>query len=110
MRRWPTSACGDAGRVGSLVVAAETPIFDNWTSLSFKRAMGNRTTPGTSWMAPSWVADHNRRLTAYIILQSYYDNSSRFFLEGNDSTQYADDHREYGDAATLRDTILASLL
>lgn len=61
-------------------------------------------------MAPQWVSDHNRRLTAYIILQSYFDNSSRFFLEGVDSTQYADDHREYGDAATLRDTIMAALL
>jgi hypothetical protein len=93
-----------------VATSAETPIFDNWTALSFKRAMGNRSTPGTSWMAPSWVSDHNRRLTAYIILQSYFDNSSRFFLESTDSTQYADDHREYGDAATLRDTILAALL
>jgi hypothetical protein len=90
--------------------SAETPIFDNWTALSFKRAMGNRATPGTSWMAPSWVSDHNRRLTAYIILQSYFDNSSRFFLEPTEGVQWADDHREYGDAATLRDTILAALL
>jgi hypothetical protein len=93
-----------------VTTSAETPIFDNWTALSFKRAMGNRATPGTSWMAPSWVSDHNRRLTAYIILQSYFDNSSRFFLEAKDSVQLADDHREYGDAATLRDTILAALL
>lgn len=72
--------------------------------------MGNKATPGTSWMAPSWVSDHNRRLTAYIILQSYFDNSSRFFLQGAETTLFADDHREYGDAATLRDTILAALL
>lgn len=90
--------------------STETPIFDNWTPLSFKRAMGNKATPGTSWMAPSWVSDHNRRLTAYIILQSYFDNSSRFFLQGAETTLFADDHREYGDAATLRDTILAALL
>jgi len=90
--------------------SAETPIFDNWTALSFKRAMGNKSTPGTSWMAPTWTSDNNRRLTAYIILQSYFDNSSRFFLEGSETTLYADDHREYGDAATLRDTIMAALL
>lgn len=78
--------------------------------MSFKRAMGNRESPGTSWMAPSWVANHNRRLTAYIILQSYFDNSSRFFLESKTNLDSADDHREYGDAATLRDTILAALL
>lgn len=93
-----------------MATSSETPIFDNWTALSFKRAMGNRSTPGTSWMAPSWVSDHNRRLTAYIIFQSYFDNSSRFFLESKDSVQVADDHREYGDAVTLRDTILAALL
>jgi hypothetical protein len=92
------------------MTSAETPVFDNWTSLSFKRAMGNKSTPGTSWMAPSWVGDHNRRLTAYIIFESYFANSSRFFLESKDSVQFADDHREYGDAATLRDTILAALL
>lgn len=91
--------------------SVDTPVFDNWTALSFKKAMGNRTTGGASWMAPTWVDDHNRRLTAYIIYQSYFDNSSRFFLQGKDTTNlFADDHREYGDAATLRDTILAALL
>lgn len=71
--------------------------------------MGSKATPGSSWNVPSWVGDHQRRLTAYVILQSYFDNAARFFLYGKD-LDVADDHREYGDAGVLRDTILAALL
>jgi hypothetical protein len=87
----------------------EVPIFDNWAGLSFKRAMGNRSTPGGSWMAPRWVGDHVRRLTAYMILQAYFDNAARYFLH-SDAGADASNHREYGDAETLRDTIMAALL
>lgn len=89
--------------------SADVPVFDNWTALSFKRAMGSKSTPGASWAAPTWVGDHKRRLTAYMILQAYFDNSSRFFLYTKDGMT-PEDHREYGDASLLRDTILAALV
>lgn len=88
----------------------DIPIFDNWLPLSFKRAMGSRAVPGLSWTAPTWVGDHARRLTAYTIYQAYYDNAARYFLFSDYTPRVAEDHREYGDAITLRDTILAAVL
>lgn len=85
-------------------------IFDAWTSLSFKRAIGNLRTRGISWLAPDWVGEENfRRLQAYKVLQAYVDNSSRFFLQLLE-VEDIDEHREYGDAALLRDRILDALL
>src|SRR5690349_14885107 len=73
--------------------------------------MGTRATPGTSvGIAPRWVGpDNARRLIAYIILQAYFDNTARVFLHSDVGTP-ASDHREYGDAITLRDTIMGALL
>lgn len=88
---------------------AAIPVFDNWTSLSFKRILGDRKTPGISWMAPTWVGDHSRRLSAYRVLQSYIDNSSRLFLQTTIQDDI-DNHREYGDAELIRDQILAALI
>lgn len=85
-------------------------LFDSWTSLSFKRALGNTRVGGRSWTAPTWVGDRNRRrLTAYTILQAYLDNAAREFLEVTDEED-RDNHREYGDAALLRNQILSALL
>lgn len=84
-------------------------IFDAWTAMSFKRALGNRKQPGVRYESPSWVGEeHVRRLAAYKILQAYVDNSARHFLAVTEDR--ADDHREYGDAALIRDTVLAALL
>lgn len=84
-------------------------VFDAWTNLSFKRSLGSRRQPGTSWLAPDWVGDHGRRLQAYKILQSYIDNAARHFLSSTDE-EVIDQHREYGDSALIRDQILAALL
>lgn len=83
--------------------------FDTWTPMSFKRAMGDRSIPGQSWTAPTWVGEHARRLTAYLVLQSYVDNAARHFLQLTDESDRAE-HREYGDAALLRNQILSALL
>lgn len=83
-------------------------IFDAWTSLSFKRSLGGRR-QGISWQAPTWVGDHARRLSAYTILQAFLDNSGREFL-GDTSRDARENHREYGDAALVRDTVVAALL
>lgn len=85
-------------------------VFDQWTPLSFKAAIGQTDRPNISWAAPVWVGDEaRRRLTAYKLLQAYLDNASREFM-GHMSQEDRDRHREYGDAALIRDTTLAALL
>lgn len=85
-------------------------VFDTWTPMSFKRALGNRRQPGIRYEEPGWVPeDHARRLAAYKVLQAYVDNSARHFLATEDDLA-RDAHREYGDAALIRDTILSALV
>lgn len=84
-------------------------VFDAWTPMSFKRVMGNRTQPGITYEQPTWVGEHSRRLMAYKVLQAYVDNAAREFLATTDEAKI-EEHREYGDAALIRDTILAALL
>jgi hypothetical protein len=88
---------------------SQAPIFDAWTAVSFKRALGDRAQAGITWGLPSWTGDHQRRLMAYQILQSYVDNASRHFL-GTMDFKAREDHREYGDAALIRDMVLSALL
>jgi hypothetical protein len=90
-------------------VASNELIFDSWTAMSFKRALGGKQQPGLSWAAPSWVGDHERRLLAYKVLQSYADNSARVFLSTTDQN-VIDQHREYGDASLIVNQIVAALL
>jgi len=84
-------------------------VFDSWTSMSFKRALGTKRQPGHSWQAPSWTGEHDRRLLAYKILQSYQDNSARVFLGTTDQAKI-DQHREYGDASLIVNQIVSALL
>lgn len=84
-------------------------LFDSWTPMSFKRALGGKRQPGISWAAPTWVGDHDRRLLAYKVLQAYMDNSARVFLSTTDQGSI-DNHREYGDASLIVNQIVAALL
>lgn len=84
-------------------------VFDSWTPMSFKKAVGAKSQPGQSWAAPTWVGHHDRRLLAYKILQAYQDNSARVFLSTT-SQSVIDSHREYGDAALIVNQIVAALL
>lgn len=84
-------------------------LFDAWTPMSFKRALGAKKQPGNSWAAPTWVGGHDRRLTAYKVLQAYQDNSARVFLSTTDQTAI-ETHREYGDAALIVNQIVAAVL
>jgi hypothetical protein len=89
--------------------AREKLIFDAWTPMSFKRVLGNKRVSQQTWLAPTWVGHHDRRLQAYKILQSYVDNAAREFLqESNEDKRSA--HREYGDANLIVQTVLAALL
>lgn len=87
-------------------------IFDSWSPLNFKRAMGTRystVSAGVGWEAPGWVGDHRRRLLAYTILRSYQDNAAREFMLTNDREE-VDNRREYGDPALVVNAILGALL
>ena len=84
-------------------------VSDNWTNISFKRTLGNKKTGQESWVAPTWVGDHQRRLTAYAILRAYVDNAARHFLHTQDEKK-RDAYREYGDADLVVQSILAALL
>lgn len=90
-------------------MSTEAPLFDAWTPLSFKRALGNRDQAGTSYSLPVWTGDHSRRLMAYQVLQAFIDNSARHFLTNPDE-RVREQHREYGDAALIRDQVLSALL
>lgn len=88
----------------------EEMIVDPWSALSFKRAMGGKRQAGVSWTNPSWVGPENqRRLLAYKIRDAYYKNIARHFLASTD-TKKRSDHREYGDAGLLVETVKAALL
>lgn len=88
-------------------------VFDNWTPLSFKRVLGNKKQRSEDWLARTWVGDHQRRLTAYKVLKAYDDNASRHFLELEEvpaEDAKRDNHREYGDAALMVETIKSAVL
>lgn len=91
------------------MTTANELIFDAWSPLSFKRALGGRKQPGYSWAAPNWVGDHDRRLLAYKILQAYQDNAARVFMGTTDQI-VIDQHREYGDAALMVNQIVSALI
>lgn len=84
--------------------------LDVWTPLSHKRILGGANVPGTSFLAPTWVGkQHERRMLAYKLLQSYLDNAARHYLATDDANVKLA-HREYGDAALLRDSAMALML
>jgi hypothetical protein len=90
---------------------ADELIFDAWTPLAFKRALGGRRQPGAGWgwEAPTWVGAHQRRLQAYTLLRAYQDNAAREFFVATERDKI-EGRREYGDAALIVNTILAALL
>lgn len=82
-------------------------ISDPWSGLSHKAVIGDN-----AWRSDnslSWARGNGRRLTAYKVLQAYLDNSSRHYLPTGDAKEVAD-HREYGDAQLIVDSVVAALL
>ena len=77
---------------------ADELTLDAWAGISHKRGLSGKAIRG--WQAPTWVGDHQRRLTAYVILQAYLDNCARHFA-AVDSPAAKSERREYGDAALL---------
>ena len=86
--------------------------IDPWTFYDFKEAL-NSVGPGAAnnKVAPSWVPPIDlRRLASYKLCESYYRNGARFWLKHDTPQEIIDSRREYGDAKTIRDAIIASLL
>jgi hypothetical protein len=82
-------------------------VLDTWAGLDFK----SRQVPVNSTTIASWVGDQRRRLNAYVILTSYLENVSRFFLDLAPADEdIRKDRRELGDAQVIVDTILSAIL
>lgn len=85
-------------------------ILDPFTSLSFKRALGDRRMAGVSWTIAGWAGQNNaRRLMAYKLRHAYYENAARHFLPTGDVKKRSG-HREYGDASLIVETVRAALI
>lgn len=87
------------------------PPIDVWAPLNHKQAMSGTTglQPWEQDLAPGWVGEHRRRLTAYTILESYRRNSARYMLRGLEDEEIRS-RREYGDAALLVKAVRAAVL
>lgn len=89
-------------------MAYDEQVFDTWTPLSYKNAL-HGVPDMTPRLTASWVEEHRRRLMAYLILRALLDNSSRWYLAETDAKK-RQEHREYGDAALIVDTIMGAVL
>ena len=86
--------------------------IDPWTYYEFKEAL-NTAGHGTAntKVAPSWVPPIDlRRLASYKLIEAYYRNAARNWMKSDAPQEIVDARREYGDAKTIRDAILSSLL
>ncbi len=86
-------------------------IVDAWTALGFKASLGDGiTAPQSSvWRPKIWTGEDNaRRLTSYMLLESYDRNAARRFRESLGGE--VADVREYGDAHLLTRTVTAAVL
>lgn len=83
-------------------------IIDAWTWFDHKPSMANG--GRGAWLAPSWIGEHHRRLQAYRLLDSYYMNSAREWMDSLLADDERLNRREYGDAQTVVNQIVTSLL
>jgi hypothetical protein len=82
--------------------------LDNWSNLDYKQRFWYLMISPIA--IPLWVGEDNqRRLRAYTLLESYYSNSSRVWLEMT-TTDIPGDRREYGDSFVLVETAMTSLI
>jgi hypothetical protein len=89
------------------------PIIDQWTYYDYKSTFsGTGVSTMGMGLAPVWVPSwHRRRLQAYKLLESYYRNSAREWLDASivdEKDKMA--RREYGDPEVLTEAALASLI
>lgn len=92
-------------------MASRDLVIDPYSFYDFKKAFeatSNNTGSAVLTM-PRWPGEHWRRLSAYMLLESYYRNQAREWLFDIDE-ETRGKRREYGDPALIVDTIHASLL
>lgn len=109
VERGPVSEEGSLAALTPRWSAADV-LIDPWTGLSHKALLGPSSKGARQGIAPTWVGSHTRRLNAYRVLAAYLANVARAFLPSTRAPEDIDDHREYGDAATLRDQVVAAVL
>lgn len=80
-------------------------ILDQFTFLSYKKTF--QTHGGAQ--EPDWVGDHKRRLQAYRVLDHYYRNAGREWLNTTNEDD-KEDRREYGDPALIVNTVVSSIV
>lgn len=91
---------------------ADEVLIDTWAALNHKSPLNPRVATGPTWVAPSWTGVHARRLAAYKVLAAYLSNTARSFIALDPRATDADreKHREFGDAAVLRNAIVGTLM
>lgn len=85
-------------------------IIDPWSYYDFKEAFTRATGP-TPWTAPTWIVEleDRRRLTAYMMLESYFRLCARQWLNPEAADSDKAERREYGDANLVVNQTLSSL-
>lgn len=84
-------------------------IQDPWSYFDYKPGFPEKRTGGG--MMPMWVGTHKRRLAAYLLLEDYFKNSARNWLDaGAIDADDINERREYGDAFVVVQTFLASVI
>lgn len=78
-------------------------IADAWSALAWKKEIEDGGT-----LAKTWVGDHARRLSAYVILRALASNSGRYFLNIEDP-EAKRKHREYGDAHLIIEAVRSAV-
>lgn len=89
---------------------AEELIIDPWSYYDYKPTFPEtRGIKGN--LHPTWVGDNFRRLSAYNLLEAYYRNGSRDWLDvATVSQDDIDKRREYGDPFVVVQQMVASVL
>lgn len=86
-------------------------VLDPYSFYDFKKAfVATADNTGQAILTmPRWPGEHWRRMSAYMLLDSYYKNMGREWL-WDVSDDEKNKRREYGDPALIVDTIHASLI
>ena len=86
-------------------------IIDRWTAFSYKVRWANPLIQMKPMALPGWVnGTHQRRLAAYSMLEAYYRNASRMWLDAELDEDKRRGRREYGDAHVVVDQTMSSLI
>jgi hypothetical protein len=88
------------------------PTIDQWSYYDYKPTFGGLDVQPGFGIAPMWVHPmHRRRLQAYKLLESFYRNCSRDWLDSTTIDQKdIDSRREYGDPEVIAEAALSSLI